>query len=150
MITYRPNIVTSIIGAAIVVLTTSSASALPPLRFDNAQAAYSGTVVASVMDQGTIGVLTAVGAGHFVSPSDAILGGTHFLVRELMSKQSSSLIVNAGGRGQTDNDKWKRKQFDKKDADPPRDLSEPSTAWLFGAGLALVILVVLLRKRQTR
>ena len=125
-----------------VALSASSASALPPLRFHQSEVAYSGSLTSPIMEQGTIQLLNVVSSGSFFSPSDVILGGAHYLL-------GNSLLGMQAGNGHIQDDRWKHKHFDKQDENPPSDLPEPPTVWLFGAGLAVLILFSL-RKRLAR
>jgi hypothetical protein len=143
----RSSILVAIVGT-VVVLTASSAFALPSLQFHQTDVAYS-TRFSPDLNQGTIQLLTIVGSGRFVSPSDAILEGARYFVGKVASRQNF-LALNAKGDGKIQDDRWKHKKFEKADeVDPPADLHEPPTAWVFGAGLALMIVLVLLRRRHT-
>jgi hypothetical protein len=150
MLSCRPKIVAAFLGVAVVALSTASASALPPLRFHYTEAANSGNLTPSVLQQGTIELLNVVGSGRFSSPSDVIVSGAGYIVGALMPQQGTFLGgLRAAGNGHIQDDRWKHKHYEKLDENPPSDLPEPPTLWLFGAGLAVLILFAL-RKRLAR
>jgi len=135
MTSCRQSILAAIVGAVVLTFAASSASALP--RFHQTDAVYSTS--APALNQGTIEVLSFVSSGCFLSPSDVILEGAHYLV--------GNLSLNAGSP--IKDDRWKHKKFDKEER-PASDLQATPTLWIFGAGLALMIVLVLLRKRQQK
>lgn len=134
MTSCRQSILAAIVGAVVLTFAASSASALP--RYHQTDAVYTS---APALNQGTIEVLSFVSSGCFLSPSDVILEGAHYLV--------GNLSLNAGSP--IKDDRWKHKKFDKEER-PASDLQATPTLWIFGAGLALMIVLVLLRKRQQK
>lgn len=122
MLSCRPKFVAAFLGAVVVAISASSASALPSLRSHSTDAVFSGNV---------------------------LLSGADEIVRTLMPEQGTFFGALQAGNGHIQDDRWKHKKYDKvdkEDENPPSDLPEPPTLWLFGAGLAVLILFSL-RKR---